>query len=365
MRVTFVLPYASLAGGVRVVAAYARELTERGHDVFVISRPAKKLRWHKRLRLLLAGQATSAGRKRPTPLLAFLKDQHIVLDCFRDITAQDVPDADVVIATWWDTAPAVAKLPPEKGRKFYLLQDYETFEYLPVDQVIGTYDLPLRKIAVSNFIKDELSRNHGIEDVSLVPNAIDTDLFDSLPRHRNDVFTVGFLCSSNPRKHVELAVSTIRQAKELFPELRVIVFGAKPPKERLRMPDWVEFHLAPDQSDIPSLYAACDLWLFTSASEGFGLPLLEAMACRTPVLATRTGAAADLIDGKNGIILPPDAAVFAEQIIRFARMPAGDWKQYSDHAYGIAHQYTWARATDTLLSCISGKPEKDADKSAQ
>ncbi|MFT6073176.1 MAG: glycosyltransferase involved in cell wall biosynthesis [Yoonia sp.] len=358
MRITFILPYASLAGGVRVVASYAKELTAMGHDVSVISKPKKRPRRLKRWTSWLRGKDTQPHGKVPTSLLSFLGDRHIVLDRFRDVIAADVPDADVIFATWWDTAFAVNALPSEKGQKFYLLQDYETFDYLPVDQVVRTYRLPLHKIAVSNYIKDKITKNHNISDVTVVPNAVDTTVFDSPPRSKNDAFTVGFLCNSNPRKRVELAIEAVRRAKALYPELRVCAFGAKPPEARLEMPEWVDFHLAPDQKDIPALYRACDLWLFTSEAEGFGLPLVEAMGCGTPVLATRTGAAGDLIHGDNGEILAADGTLFAQRIDYFARMPDAQWQAFSHAAYTTVHDYSWKNAADTLLHTIAQTPAR-------
>ena len=81
------------------------------------------------------------------------------------------------------------------------------------------------------------------------------------------------------------------------------------------------------------------------------MPILEAMACRTPVLATRAGAAADLIDGTNGT---PEA--FADEIQRFADMSDAHWQGFSAAAYRTATSHTWQDATDRLLDIFAGKP---------
>jgi hypothetical protein len=167
MKITFVLPLASTNGGNRVVATYARILHERGHDVTVI---------------LQTGRTAVS-----TPLLDFLGPRHRVAGHHRPLDPDDVPDGDVVVATWWATAEYVAALPRSKGEQFYLLQDYEVFPNLPVDRVIATYHLPLWKIAVSDYIRTEIETNHGAQVIDVVPNAVDLDQFAVTARNRNEV----------------------------------------------------------------------------------------------------------------------------------------------------------------------------------
>ena len=359
MKITFVLPLASTNGGIRVVATYARILHARGHDVTVVSRaslpPAGWKRWGKRV-LGIEKHLPAV----PTPLLDFLGSKHRVVGHRRPLDAGDVPDADVVVATWWATAEHVAALPPSKGQKFYLLQDYEIFPNLPADRVIATYHLPLWKIAVSQYIRHEIETNHGAQVVGVVPNAVDLDQFAAPIRNRNEAVTVGFLYTQTPRKNIALAIEAIRLARTRRPDLRVKVFGSKPPDAALPLPAWVDYHQDPAQQDIPGIYAACDAWLFTSEKEGFGLPILEAMACRTPVLATRAGAAPDLIDGTNGTLLPATPEAFADEIRRFADMSDTDWQGFSDAAYRTATAHTWQDATDRLLDIFARKASVSA-----
>ncbi len=77
-------------------------------------------------------------------------------------------------------------------------------------------------------------------------------------------------------------------------DLKLIMVGAssgnKEVEDRLRDPD-IACHTSllgfvPDE-DMPSIYAACEALMFPSLGEGFGLPVVEAMACGTPVLLSR------------------------------------------------------------------------------
>lgn len=352
MKITFVQPFASHSGGTRVVATYARHLEQRGHEVCVVSQPERPLSTRKQIRRLLRGRGWQRPARKGTTLLDFLGPQHIILDRLRPATAADIPDSDVVIATWWETAEWVAALPPEKGRRFYLLQDYEVFPYLPRDRVVATYSLPLTKLAVSQYIIDTISENHGIGDITLLPNAVDLEQFSAPPRDRNADLRIGFLYSASPRKNIALATTAVREAKELLPHLQISVFSKTPPEDPHVLPADTHLHLDPAQADIPGLYATCDLWLLSSLNEGFGLPLLEAMACRTPVLSTPAGAAPDLIDGTNGVLAAPETEAFVAQIRRFDAMTPAEWRGYSDAAFATACRYGWEEATDRLLACL-------------
>lgn len=353
MNITFILPYILPNGGIRVAATYARKLTERGHQVTVISQPFDdRMGWKYYLKRFLGKQVDKFVPPPRSDMLDFLGARHKVLSAPRPPRPAEVPDADVIIATWWETAEWVAALPESKGQKFYLLQGYETFSHLPVERVIATYGLPLKKIAVSEYIRDAIAQNHGITGIDVVQNAVDIERFNTPERKRNPELTVGFVYATTPCKNIARAIVALEQAKARIPNLRARIFGAIPVSTSLPLPDWVQYERAPAQDDIPKLYASCDLWLFTSDHEGFGLPILEAMASRTPVLSTAAGAAPQIIDGLNGVLLPTDASAFADEIARFAQMSDADWQARSASARETATRHNWDDATDRLLALL-------------
>ncbi|MDZ7842671.1 MAG: glycosyltransferase family 4 protein [Gammaproteobacteria bacterium] len=204
---------------------------------------------------------------------------------------------------------------------------------------------------------------YGDDDVSLVMNPVDLNQFNACQRTKKDPTTVGFLYTRSPRKNVALAVSALEKARSRVPGLRAVAFGADEPNKELPLPSWIEFHYCPPQSRIPDLYAACDAWLFTSESEGFGLPILEAMACRTPVLATAAGAAPEIVDETNGMLLPSDADAFAAAIVEFASMSAGRWRTLSDNALAQARRHEWSQAVVQFEAALHYAMSKSASHS--
>ena len=88
---------------------------------------------------------------------------------------------------------------------------------------------------------------------------------------------------------------------------------------QLRLEDRVRF-LAPS-ADVLSFYAAADAYVAPSLEDAFGLPILEAMACGLPVIASvQAGASENIIDGTTGYLLrdPMNHVELAEIILRLA-----------------------------------------------
>ena len=271
----------------------------------------------------------------------------------------DVPDSDVVIASWWETAEWIAELSPSKGAKAYFLQDHEVFPYLPVDRVAATWRMPLHKIVVAQWLATLARTEYGDTDVSLVPNAVDHHQFWAPSRGKNRVPTVGLLYTRAPRKTCNVALDAFRVASRRFPELRLIAFGSHEMVPELPLPPRTEFHVRPPQDQLRELYAQCDAWLFSSRTEGFGLPILEAMACRTPVIGTPAGAAPELLPGGGGILVArDDPSDMARAIEHIVTLDETEWVRLSDLAFNQASLYNWDESTRLFEGALLTAIEK-------
>jgi glycosyltransferase involved in cell wall biosynthesis len=357
MRITFLLGRPDLSGGARVVAIYAQKLQERGHEVLVVARSPRKPTLRERLRHLLLNKPIPAAAT-PSPSYfdrdRFPRDfEFRLLDGYRPATAADLPDADVLIATWWETAEWVAALPPSKGAKVYFVQHYETFGG-DTERVDATYRLPLHKPCVAEWLVELMRTKFGDPSAELVANAVDTKQFNAPPREKQATPTVGVMYSTVEFKGCDVSLKAFELARQEVPELKLVSFGAIQPREELPLPEGTEFVFQPPQDRIRDYYARCDAWLFGSRSEGFGLPILEAMACRTPVIATPAGAAPELCEPGGGVLVPMERAeLMAEQIVRIARMNPAEWKRMSDVAYQTATGYTWDDATTKFEASLA------------
>jgi glycosyltransferase involved in cell wall biosynthesis len=151
-----------------------------------------------------------------------------------------------------------------------------------------------------------------------------------------------------------VAFAAYEQAARNIPGLHLHVFGEHPPAEPHHLPNGATFEPKPPQKRLAEIYASCDAWLFASRCEGFGLPVLEAMACRTPVIGTPTGVAPEAIGPAHaGLLVPPDDVhEMAIAIERVSRMKEVEWKTMSEAAYATAARYTWENAARAFESAL-------------
>jgi glycosyltransferase involved in cell wall biosynthesis len=362
MRITFVMAGGfNLSGGDRVISIYAERLQRRGHQVVAVASgyPNPTLREH--IRSLRRDYRLAPRHEYGKSHFTDSPVPHRRLETYRPVVDADLPDADVVISTWWETAEWVAKLSPQKGAKACFLQHYEAFEYTPKKRVDATWRLPLHKITISNWLVDLAKKKFGDTATSLIYNSVDTEQFFAPPRDRAAVPTVGMLYHHAPWKGVPISLEALEQVRTEFPDLRLVTFGSTDIAERLPLPAYATHVTSPDQDKIKDLYAQCDVWLCGSESEGFHLPPLEAMACRTPVVSARVGGPIDIIkNGVNGYLADVgDAAGLAEHVKQVLRLPNDAWRKMSDAAYATATQYTWDDATDLFEAALYRAVERN------
>jgi glycosyltransferase involved in cell wall biosynthesis len=355
MKITFVMSALSFSGGDRVIAIYANRLRQRGHTVLVVARGLAKPTVKQQISALLKGNGWITQPSKASSHVDAMNVPYLVLDQCRPVVDKDVPDADVVIATWWETAEWVAKLSPQKGGKAYFIQHHEVFDYLPQAKVKATYTLPLHKITISKWLIDLMRTEYKDDNVSLVLNSVDTQQFYAPPRGRQDRPTVGMLYAPLYWKGCDVSLKAFSIAAQNISGLQLMAFGSYPVSDTVPLPQDCEYFQEPDQNQIREIYARCDLWLCGSRSEGFHLPPLEAMACRCPVVSTAVGGSVDIIEeGINGYLSPiDDVDSLAQKLIGALTAPEEKWQEMSDAAYATATRYTWDDATDLFEAALS------------
>lgn len=151
--------------------------------------------------------------------------------------------------------------------------------------------------------------------IKTIANGIDVEPFaraQPLPALAFDGHkVVGMVARLDLQKGFEYLLCAVRELCVAFRELKVVIVGEGP--DRKAIEDMIQQYglqrnvvLAGQQSDMPGVYAAIDIFVLPSLNEGLPMTILEAMAASKPVIATRVGAIPSLIkDGDTGLLVDP------------------------------------------------------------
>lgn len=345
MNITFIMADPNMSGGDRVCAIYAKRLADKGHNVNVIAPKKKLLNLKQQIKRLINGFGWLSPKAQLQNHFALLGVKVVYLEAGLVMEGTGLPNADVVIATWWETAEWVNKFPEPKGKKVYFIQHLEIHDYLPKNRVENTYKMNFYMITIAHWLVAIMEKKFHARYVSLVPNGVSLETFFAPPRTRQLIPTIGFLYSDITFKGVRTALKVIERLKARTPQLRVLCFGITEPGGTF--PGYIEHITNPDQDDIRNIYAQCDVWLCCSLSEGFGLTILEAMACRVPAVSTKCGGPEDFIrQGENGFLCDVnDVDGLTNAALQVLNSSSEDWLALSDAALATAKRYNWDDAT--------------------
>jgi glycosyltransferase involved in cell wall biosynthesis len=331
---------------VRAILTYADRLAGLGHDVtLVVPAGGRGAAWWRNVQR--AGPEWMPGLRARIAWVARW-------------SADALPDADVVVATAWQSAPVVAAAPARCGAKLYLVQHYESLYHGEPAAVDATYRLPLAKVVISTWLRDVM-RERFDSDAEVLVTPVDRALFRRVPVQ---------VTTSRPRvlmlhhdyawKGVADGLAVVARVKERVPALWLVGFGVKPPRRR---PAYDEFHVDPPQTALAALYSGCDLYLCPSWDEGLGMPPMEAMACGAALVTYDNGGCRDYArDGQTALVAPRrDAAALTTALARLAADPA---LRARIAAAGMAHVTTafdWDRSVARLAALFQGT-RADADR---
>jgi glycosyltransferase involved in cell wall biosynthesis len=153
------------------------------------------------------------------------------------------------------------------------------------------------------------------EKIKTIANGIDVAAFERahpLPLLKAEGSTVvGVVARLDLQKGFEYLLRAARELCKTFPGLKIVIAGEGP--DRNRIEEMIQQYglqssvvLAGQQSNMPAVYAAMDIFVLPSLNEGLPMTVLEAMAASKPVIATRVGAIPSVIrDGENGLLVAP------------------------------------------------------------
>jgi glycosyltransferase involved in cell wall biosynthesis len=235
-----------------------------------------------------------------------------------NLNARFIPDADIVVATGAPTAEWVNSYPPEKGKKFYLLQHYETWDSIGRNRLDATYLMPLEKIAISRWLCD-VARERGSR-ATYVPNGLDQNRFYvTADLNRRDRSHGIMLYHPLPEKGTQIGIQACDIARKEIPDLKMTMFGVY--ERPASLPAWINYCKRPSWSQLLDMYNAASFVVAPSVTEGWGLVPCEAMQCGCALVATNAGGHLEFARHNETALVSPvsDAIALARNIALVSR----------------------------------------------
>jgi len=238
-----------------------------------------------------------------------------------------------------------------------------------------------RLIAANPLEKAQMIWLYGADPakIEVVPCGVDLDLFHPQPlsearayldmpdRHKMVLF-VGRI---EPLKGTDVLIEAVALVLDRHPELRddvcLCIIGGEPDadtasmdremarlqalREKLGIADVVTFLGKRDQQTLPFHYTAAEVCVVPSHYESFGMVALEAMACGTPVIASRVGGLTFTVqDGRSGFLVPNDDPKELADKLALLLTNAELRKKMGLQASKVSARYAWPIVTQQIVA---------------
>src|SRR6185503_20273033 len=102
------------------------------------------------------------------------------------------------------------------------------------------------------------------------------------------------------------------------------------------------------REELPALYSGATAFVYPSLLEGFGLPVVEAMACGTPVITSNNSALKEVAGNAAVLVDPLSVRELAEAMMRLAE-DGGAREELSRRGLRRAEQFSWTRTAELTL----------------
>ena len=303
-KLTITIPAIGISntGGDRIIVSLANNLSQRGHVVNLIYIGGSNPIWYQVSKKVNVTHVPFLFKKRTA------KERLNSLISQINKVAFILPESDIFLATWVFTVmPCMANT--DRGKTVFLAQANEVYKLKQrVEQVAKAmshmaYMLNIPIVTPSSYLKGKIKTEFNNKAI-VIPPYVDQKIYRPLSKKKNKkiklLFVGNFL---NKNKGFDILVRACKKLKNLDFELHIATQHKN--NDKLNIP--AIFHKPRNEKELAKIYNSCDLSIHLSEEEGFGLTLLESMACGNICLSTRTGGNKDFaVNNKNCLLIDRD-----------------------------------------------------------
>ena len=213
----------------------------------------------------------------------------------------------------------------------------------------------------------ESSKNGIIEDlnckntnITVINNGLDTDEFSPIEDTKRNKFRLITTASADvPLKGLDYTLKALNILKNDFPEIQLIIIGSLKKGghtqkliKKLNLEQYIIFKTNISKKEIKELYAESSIAIVSSLYEGFGYPVIEAMSCEVPLIATNVSSIPELTS-KYALLVDPENS---EMISAGIKNILSNYEKYKKIAIQgrqhVVKNFNWIKITRKYESII-------------
>ena len=254
---------------------------------------------------------------------------------------------------------------------FYYKDNLKTSVELPfISRAMWLYAIKGMKkadsvVAVSSLTAKDTTKILDIQPalISVIPNAVDQN-FQQFPQEKIEYFRQKqgidseTLCllnvgSNHPRKNITNILKAINILKEKRLSFHLWKVGKDFSDEQKAyiqaqgLEDYISYFGKPDKEALLDIYNAADILIAPSLHEGFGMTLLEAMACGTPVITSNVSAMPEVVEDAGLLVDPTNSQEIANAVLTLHK-DSTYYQKLVDKGLARVKSFTWEKTAEEI-----------------
>jgi glycosyltransferase involved in cell wall biosynthesis len=247
------------------------------------------------------------------------------------------------------------------GEEIYLSKRYHTMSIIKL--LVNSSSKTI--MISSGTLKASINEGLKKEKFEIIPFGVDTEFFRSIKLEKNkkifQILSVGYLIE---RKGFEYLIKAVKEVLKTHSEVKLKIVGSGPLDNQykklikeLKLESNIQILNNVSDDELLKLYNSSDLFVLPSIvdsqgnMEGLGVVLLEAMACKVPVIGTDIGGIPDIIqDNKSGLLVPQKDILRLSSAINSMIENKSLRKRIAIKGYcSIQNKFNWKKIADCYL----------------
>tara|TARA_B100001113_G_scaffold97541_1_gene78487 strand:+ start:5126 stop:6379 length:1254 start_codon:yes stop_codon:yes gene_type:complete len=251
----------------------------------------------------------------------------------------------------------------------YKISRYRWYSFLKMQKRVAPKIK--RIVSPSQSSKDGIINefNCDQENITVINNGLDTDEFKPMSEStRNQYRLITTASADVPLKGLDYSLKALKDLESDFPDIHLVVIGSIKENghtqrliNELDLKDRVYFQSNITKAEITELYSTSSIAIVSSLYEGFGYPVIEAMSCEVPLIATNVSSIPELVSEYATLVDPKNHKMISNSVKEIIL----DYGKYKEIAINgrqhVIDRFNWAKITKEYENIIFKTIEKFND----